>query len=74
MDMRTYVFAVESMIRGYHEYKVAWDNLVHRENLVCEREVGNHHATHAVAIKKVIDGNLTVVGHIKGYLLAICSK
>ena len=38
MGMPTYVFAVESMIRGYH------DNPVHGENLVCEREVGNHHA------------------------------
>ena len=62
------------MIRGYHEYKVAWDNLVHGENLVCEREVGNHHDTHAVAIKKVIDGNLTVVGHIPRRLSSICSK
>ena len=58
-----YVFSVESMICGYHEYKIVWDNPVVGENLLCEREVGNHHNTHAVAVK-IIDSNLTVVGHI----------
>ena len=54
-----YVFSVESMVRGYHECKLVWDNPVVGENLLCEREVGNHHDTHAVAVKKIIDGNLT---------------
>ena len=64
MNMPTYVIAVESMIRGYHKQKVAWDKPVHGENLVCGHGVGNHHDTHAVAVKKAINGNLTVVGHI----------
>ena len=36
------------------------------EDLLCEQEVGNPHDTRAVAVKKVIDGNLpvTVVQHV----------
>ena len=45
-----------------NSYKLVWDDSVVGENLLCEREVGNHHDTHAVAVKKIIDGNLTVVG------------
>ena len=52
------------MIRGYHEYKFVWDNPFVEEDLLCEREVGNPHNMHAVAVKKVIDDNLTVVGHV----------
>ena len=62
--MTPYAFLIESMIRGYHEYKLIWNNPVVGEDLLCEREVGNPHDKHAVAVKKVIDGNLTVVGHI----------
>ena len=61
------------MIRSYHEYKLIWNNPVVGEDLLCEREVGNPHDTHAVAVKKVIDGNLTVVGHIPQRLSSICS-
>ena len=50
------------MIHGYHEYKLIWNNPVVGENLLCEHEVRNPHDTHTVAVKKVIDGNLTVVG------------
>ena len=52
------------MIRGYHEYKLIWNNPVVGEGLLCQCEVGNPYDTHAVAVKKVFDGNLTVVGHI----------
>jgi len=34
------------------DYKVVWDNPV-VEDLLCEREVGNPHDTHAVVVKKV---------------------
>ena len=40
-----------------------WDNPVVGEDLLCECEVGNHHDTHAVAVKIIIDDNLTVIGH-----------
>ena len=71
--MTLYAFSIESMIRGYHEYKLIWNNPVVGEDLLCEREVGNPHDTHAVAVKKVIDGNLTVVGHIPRRISSICS-
>ena len=73
MAMTLYAFSIELMIHGYHEYKVVWDNPVVGENLLCEREIGNPHNTHAVAVKKVIDGNLTVVGHIPRRISSICS-
>ena len=73
MAMSIYAFSVESMIHGYHEYKVIWDNPVVGEDLLCEREIGNSYDTHAVAVKKVIDGNLTVVGHIPRRISSICS-
>ena len=45
-------FSIESMICGYHKYKLVWDNLVVGEDLLCEREIGNPHKMHAVAMKK----------------------
>ena len=54
------------MIRGY---KLVWDNPVVGENLLCEREIGNHHDTYAVAVKKIIDGNLTMAGPSYGSFL-----
>lgn len=64
-----YSFAVESMIRGYHEYKRIWENPSEDVELVCEREIGNAHDTHAVAIQKDINGEIRIVGHIpKKYL------
>ena len=41
--------------------------------MACEQEVGNSHDPQAVAIKKVIDGNLQVVGHIPRKISSICS-
>ena len=62
--MMPIAFSVESMICCYHEYQAVWHNPFVGEDLLCVHEVGNRHNTHAVAVKKVIDGNLTVVGHI----------
>ena len=73
MVMTLYGFSIEPMIRGYHEYKFVWDNPFVGEDLLCEWEVGNSHNTHAVVVKKVIDGNLTVVGHVPRRLSSICS-
>ena len=36
-----FTFVVESMIRGYHEYKTVWENPVLAEELRCMREIGN---------------------------------
>ena len=57
------------------KYKLIWNNPVVGEDLLCECEVGNPHDTHAVAVKplKVIDGNLTMVGHIPRRISSICS-
>ena len=59
----TFTFSLESSSRGYHEYQSIWPNTTVDDELICEREVGNPHDTHAVAIKKDISGVLTTVGH-----------
>ena len=66
-------FSVESMIHGYHKYKSIWDNPSIGESLICKREVGNCYDTHAVAIKKNIEGDIKTVGHIPRKISAICS-
>ena len=65
--------SIVSMTHDYHKYKLIWNNPVVGEDLLCECEVGNPHDTHTVAVKKVIDGNLTVVGHILQRISSICS-
>ena len=52
-----YTFSIKLLIRSYHKYIVVWNKLVVGEDLLCEREVENSHDMHAVAVKKVIDGN-----------------
>jgi len=41
--MSIQTFSIESMIRCYHEYKLVWHNPLVEEDLLSEREVGNHH-------------------------------
>ena len=69
----SYVFSIDSMIRGYHEYKTVWDDPVDGKELECKCEIGNSHDTHAVAVRKVIDGEEKTVGHVPRRLSAICS-
>ena len=64
-----YSFAIESMIRGHHEYKHVWENPSEDDELVCEREIGNAHDTHAVAIRKDIDGEKEKFLHFVLFLL-----
>ena len=59
-----YSFSMDSMIRGYHQYKTIWENPSHSDELLWKREIGNANDTHAVAIKKDIGGVQTTVGHI----------
>ena len=71
--MTVYTFCIDSVVRGYHEYKSVWDNPLEDENLPCERETGNSHDPQAVAVKKMIDGTLQVVGHAPRRISSICS-
>jgi len=68
-----YAFAVNSVSRGYHEYKAVWVNPTLGDVLSCEREAGNSHDTYAVSFKKVIDGSYVVVGHVPRTISPICS-
>ena len=43
------------MTRGHHEYKHVWENPSEDDELICEREIGNAHDTHAVALRKNTD-------------------
>lgn len=71
--MPVYTFVVSSVIHGYHQYRTVWESPADGEVLRCEREVGNSHDTYAVAIKKLIDGNYVVVGHVPRKISFICS-
>ena len=77
MKMALYLFTVESMIHGYHEYKRIWENPSAADYLLCKQEIGNPHDTHAVAIKGSAGGDTTGVvmtaGHIPRKISAICS-
>ena len=42
------------------------------DHLVCKQKPGNVHDTHAVAIKKITDGEIKIVGHIPRKISAIC--
>ena len=65
-------FVVESMIRGYHEYKSIWDNPVNEEELNCARDIGNSYDPTAVAVMKEIDSEAKTVGHIPRIISALC--
>ena len=72
--MVIFTFSVESMIRGYHEYIRIWESPSPTDNLFCQREIGNPHNTHAVAVKGNVtgdDGTTTIVGHVPRKLSAI---
>ena len=61
------------MIHGYHEYKSFWKNPSIGGSLICEQEISNCYDTHAVAIKKTIEGDIKTVGHVQRKFFAICS-
>ena len=67
--MTAYMFYIDSMLLGYHDYQSIWDNPLANGDLPCEREMGNSHDLQAMAIKKMIDGTLQVFGcMLKKYL------
>jgi len=57
-------FVIDAAIRGYNVYKEIWPNSIDGERLTCEREVGISHDPLSVAVKKLINGSSTIVGHI----------
>ena len=61
------------MVRGYHEYQAIWSDPYVGEELICEREVGNSHDPQAVVLKKEIDGDLRIVGHVPRRISSSCS-
>ena len=66
-------FSIESMIRGYHEYKSIWTDPTLGEELECKREPGNPHDTHAVAVIKTISGSNVTAGRLPRSVSPICS-
>ena len=61
-------FSMESVIRGYHEYRSTWE-AAYGELLSCQRETGNSYDSFAVGVMK----NGSIVGHIPRKLSAVCA-
>ena len=59
---------MESVIRGYHEYRSTWE-AAYGELLSCQRETGNSYDSFAVGVMK----NGSIVGHIPRKLSAVCA-
>ena len=68
-----YTFSVESVIRGYHEYKDIWDAAIDGLELPCKKEPGNPHDTSAVAVVKRSPGASIIVGHVPRHISMVCS-
>lgn len=69
-----YTFSLDSVVRGYHEYKDIWDAEMDGAGLPCEREPGNPHDTFAVAVRKSSPSGSVTVGHIPRVISTICSS
>ena len=69
-----YVFSIESVVRGYHEYKDIWDAAIDGLELSCEREPGNPHDPVAVGVKRSAGpGTIVLVGHVPRLISMACS-
>ena len=68
-----YTFSVDSVVRGYHEYKDIWDADIDGLELPCKREPGNPHDPSAVAVVKQSSGTSVVVGHVPRLIPMVCS-
>ena len=62
------VFAITSIVRGYHAYKDIWDAEIDSE-LPCSSEADNREDHYAVAIMRSTD----VVGHVLRRISYICN-
>ena len=68
-----FMLSVESVIRGYHEYKDIWDPAIGGLELPCKRKPGNPHDPSAVAVVKQSSGTSVVVGHVPRLISMVCS-
>ena len=68
-----YIFSVESVIRGYHEYKDIWDAATDGLELPCEQEPGNLHDPSAVAVVKQSSGTSVIVSHVPRHISMVYS-
>ena len=71
--MTMFSFSISSAVRGFHVYKVIWENPAPGEELRCRRKVGNSHDPLSVAIMKQIDGEDIIVGHVRRRISALCN-
>ena len=62
-----YEFEKDSVVRGHHVYKDVWTPYLNEE-LQLQREAGNEHDQHAVAVVK----SSTVVGHVPRTISRVC--
>ena len=69
-----YSFSVDSMIRGYHQYKTIRENPSHSDELLCECEIGNANDTHPVEIKEILEEYKQIVGHIAKKIYSLRSN
>ena len=60
--MTAYMIYINLMVQGYYDYQSVWDNPLEDGDLLCEWETGNSQDLQALAIKKIIDNTLQVVG------------
>ena len=68
-----YVFSMESVIRGYHEYKDIWDAAIDGLELPCKQEPGNSHDPSAVAVVNQSSGICVIVSHVPRLISLVCS-
>ena len=61
-------FVIDSAICGYHIYQDIWPSSVVEKRLLCERKVDD---PMSVAVKKQIDGENTIVGHVPRQISAL---
>jgi len=66
-------FVIDAAIHGYHVCKEIWPNPIDGEQLTCEGEVGNSDDPLSIAVKKLIDGISTIVGHVSRHISPLCS-
>ena len=64
-------FRLDSKVRGY---QAIWTNPCIGDELICEWKIGNSHDPQAVAMKKEIDGIISIVGHVPREISSICSS
>ena len=65
-EMTAYTFCIGSMAEAIRDNPLADEDIPH------ERETGNSHDPQAMAINKLIDGTLQVVGQVPRKISSIC--